>query len=227
MTEQGKLIVVEGIDGSGKSTLIQSLMARLPTETGKSFLAVREPGGDLVAEQIRLFIMGELRVAPLAEMLLFQSARAQLMSSTVLPALDAGQNVILDRYVQSTMAYQHAGRGLSYHHVVEANKIATQYRHADLVLLLTLPVLVAHRRLAERGGELNKYDKYGPEFYDRVAASYQTQYEQNYFATRWVRIAAAEPPELVYDHCRDWVHQLLDGTIDQMIQVCRDRAVYV
>jgi dTMP kinase len=170
---RGALITVEGIDGSGKSTLCQALAAEL----GERAVSLREPGGVVLAERIRELVKDpELQVSPAAEALLFAAARAQLVAERLEPLLADGQLVLLDRYVDSSLAYQGAGRGLGIGAISAINALATGGLTADRTLLLRVdPDLAARRR---DGGD--RIEKAGTKFFADVAQAYD-------------RLAAAEP----------------------------------
>jgi len=111
MTARGRLVTIEGIDGAGKTTLAGGLAAAL-RERGIDVLALREPGGVALAEQIRALVMDPAHaVAPRTEALLYAAARAELVAEQLEPAIAAGRFVLLDRFVDSSLAYQ--GRAAS------------------------------------------------------------------------------------------------------------------
>ena len=121
MATRGRLIAVEGIDGAGKTTLAEGIAAALP-----DVKVLREPGGAVLSERIRELVTDPaLEVDPRAEALLYAAARAQLVSEKLLPLLAAGRTVILDRFVDSSLAYQGAGRGLGVEEIAELNRFAT------------------------------------------------------------------------------------------------------
>ena len=120
------LIVLEGPEGAGKSTQIK-LLAEALTKAGRKVVALREPGGTPLGEEVRRLVLHETEsdVVARAESLLFMAARAQLVEKHILPALQAGHTVLLDRFFLSTYAYQIAGRGLPHDQVMAANRLAT------------------------------------------------------------------------------------------------------
>lgn len=170
---RGALITLEGIDGSGKSTLCEALAKAL----GERAVALREPGGVVLAERIRELVKDpELEVTPAAEALLFAAARAQLVAERIKPLLHEGKIVLLDRFVDSSLAYQGAGRGLGIAAVSAINELATGGLVPDRTLLLRVDPAVAAERMD--GGD--RLEKAGARFFADVSQAYD-------------RLAAAEP----------------------------------
>src|SRR3954447_8368875 len=139
----GRLIAIEGIDGAGKTTLAAGLARAVP-----ALVVLREPGGAEVAERIRELVKDPaLNVDPRAEALLYAAARAQLVGEGLQPLLASGRDVVLDRYVDSSLAYQGAGRGLGVAEVAAINAFATGGLTADLTFYLRVaPQVGAARR---------------------------------------------------------------------------------
>ena len=143
-------VVVEGIEGSGKSTLLSALAERLRGE-GRDVLVTREPGGTPAGDAMReIFLNRAITIAPLAESLLVNAARAQHAIEVIRPGLSAGRIVLCDRFTDSTLAYQGYGRGLDLESLREMNRIAAAGLAPELVLVLDLPVDVARSRMRER-----------------------------------------------------------------------------
>ena len=158
-------VSLEGIDGSGKSTQAQLLAEALRPET----LLVREPGGTAAAEQIRdLLADGAIDLDPQAELMLFCAARADLIKQVIRPALEAGRDVVSDRFADSTVAYQGAARGLGVELVERFSDAATGGLAPDLTLLIRIDAEVA----AERSGGEDRFEAAGLEFQRQVAAAY-------------------------------------------------------
>src|SRR3954454_21839869 len=134
----GRLISVEGLDGAGKTTLVAGLTWVL-AERGRELLVLREPGGVELSERIRELVKDPaLDVHPRAEALLYAAARAQLVAEQLEPLLVGGQWVLLDRFVDSSLAYQGAGRGLGVEAVRQLNAFATRGLAPDRTLLLRI-----------------------------------------------------------------------------------------
>ena len=169
---RGRLVVFEGAEGVGKSTQIAILLDRLAA-LGVPHLAVREPGGTALGDEIRHLLLDPARddVTARAEALLFMTSRAQLVEREIVPALGRGETVIADRFFLSTYAYQVAGRGLAEEEVRHANRFATGGLVPDLTLLLELPTGTGLARADARGGR-DRMERSGDEFHARVAAAF-------------------------------------------------------
>jgi dTMP kinase len=172
MAPSGRLITIEGIDGAGKTTLAVTLIPALRAR-GHHAELLREPGGVEVSERIRALVKDpELEVAPRTEALLYAAARAQLVEEAIRPRLAAGHWVLLDRFVDSSLAYQGAGRGLGIDEIRHLNLFATGEVVPDRTLLLSLPPQVAGDRTADRADAPDRLEQAGREFFWRVHAAY-------------------------------------------------------
>jgi dTMP kinase len=161
-------IAVEGIEGSGKSTLVPGLVESLRAE-GRDVLITREPGGTAIGNAVRaIFLDPTLAIDPMAESMLVNAARAQHVREKIKPALDAGRVVLCDRYVDSTLAYQGYGRGLNMEQLRKLCDIATGGLEPDLTLLLDLPVSAARARMKERQHSADRIENENDDFHDRV-----------------------------------------------------------
>ncbi len=175
-----RLITIEGLDGAGKSTLGLGLYAALG-ERGIRVELLREPGGVALSEGIRGLVMDPgLTVDPRAEALLYAAARAQLVRERLRPLLDAGATVLLDRFVDSSLAYQGAGRELGVEQVRELNRFATAGLQPDRTLLLRIDPATGRARQAGREGEADRLEREDEAFFGRIADAYD-------------ELAAAEP----------------------------------
>ncbi|MBV9233978.1 MAG: dTMP kinase [Candidatus Eremiobacteraeota bacterium] len=164
--------VVEGIEGSGKSTLIAGLIQRLRAE-GYDVLATREPGGTAAGDAIRrVFLDRSVAVAPLAEAFLVNAARAQHIEEVIRPALASGRVVLCDRFVDSTLAYQGYGRGLDLGVLRRMCDLAVGDVRSSLVVVLDLPWQTARVRLRERGGAADRLESEDDAFHERVRAGF-------------------------------------------------------
>jgi dTMP kinase len=176
----------EGVDGSGKTTQVELLAAQLRSQ-GREVVATREPGGTDLGERIRDLILHGDEMAPWAEASLFAAARAQLVHEVIRPALARGADVLCDRYIDSSLAYQGIGRGLGVERVLELNQLATAGLLPDRTFVLLVPLEEATRR---RGGDSDRLERAGLEFVDRA---YQDLAQV--FPTRIVCADGTQPPE--------------------------------
>lgn len=158
-------ITLEGVDGSGKSTQTAMLAAAM----GANALTLREPGGTEAAEKIRLVLADpEVSLDPLAELLLFCAARADLVSQVIKPALSQGRTVICDRFIDSTVAYQGVARNLGIIKVRELSEVATDGLVPDLTILLQVePSFGLGRARSD-----DRFEAEGVLFQERVAEAY-------------------------------------------------------
>jgi dTMP kinase len=167
----GKLIVFEGAEGAGKTTQVR-LLAEALGARGIDVIAVREPGGTVLGDEIRRLLLDPASdIDARAEALLFMASRAQLVARSVRPALDQEAVVLLDRFFLSTYAYQCAGRGLPEEEIRAANRLATEGLVPDLTILLTFPVHEGLAR-AEQRGERDRMERAAGDFHERVAAAF-------------------------------------------------------
>lgn len=181
---RGRLITIEGIDGAGKSTLAAALASTLASRSIQVEV-VREPGGVELSERIRELLCDPTRqIGGAAEALLYAAARAELVRTRLQPMLDSGTHVLLDRYVDSSLAYQGGGRGLGVQRIAAVNSLATAGLEPDRTLLLRLPPALARARLRARGGGQERLEAEGDGFFARVALTYE-------------QLAAAEPRRIV------------------------------
>jgi dTMP kinase len=169
---RGRLITIEGIDGAGKSTLAQELVREL-TARGRRVELLREPGGVDVSERIRALVKDPaLAVAPRAEALLYAASRAQLVAELLEPLLEQGTLVLLDRFVDSSLAYQGAGRELGVEEVRLLNMFATVGLTPDRTLLLRIDPATGRARQDKRALEPDRLEREDEEFFAKIAAAY-------------------------------------------------------
>lgn len=173
-------VTFEGIDGSGKSTQAR-LLARALRARGRKVVETREPGGTELGERIRELVLGDGRIRAAAEAALFAAARAQLVAEVIRPALERGADVVCDRFVDSSLAYQGAARGLGVDRVLRLNELALSGIVPDRTFVLAVPVDAA---LARRTGSPDRIEAEGRAFLARVAEGYS-------------QIAAAFPERVV------------------------------
>lgn len=193
MSTRGRLITIEGIDGVGKTTLAAGLLKAL-RERALDVELLREPGGVELAERLREAVKDPgLRVDARAEALLYAAARAQLVQEAVVPRLERGTWVLLDRFVDSSLAYQGAGRELGLRVIAELNRFATGGLVPDRTLLLVLAPEKARARARGRSTVLDRLEREDQAFFNRIHAAYETIAREEPVRVR--RLPADAPPE--------------------------------
>jgi dTMP kinase len=194
---EGRYLAFEGVEGCGKSTQAALLAADLGA------VLTRETGGTAIGERIRsvLHDPGNTHLDPVAEALLIAGDRAQHRAEVVAPALAAGRDVVSDRSVWSSIAYQGYGRGLPIELVRHVNDWALAGRWPDLVVLLDLPADEASRRL--HGRALDRFEQEDRSFFDRVAAGFRELARTD--PDRWVVLDARRPVEEIHHAVREAV----------------------
>ena len=166
------LITIEGLDGAGKSTLAHGLLGELVRRVGRVEL-LREPGGVELSERIRNLVKDPaLNVAPRTEALLYAAARAQLCEELLAPLLRAGTLVLLDRFVDSSLAYQGAGRALGIEAVRAVNAFATGPLIAERTLLLRIDPALGRLRQRDRAESPDRLEREHEDFFATIAAAY-------------------------------------------------------
>ncbi|HTR97157.1 MAG TPA: dTMP kinase [Candidatus Acidoferrales bacterium] len=203
----GRFVTFEGGEGSGKSTQVARLAARLRA-LGLDPLVTREPGGTPVAEGIRALLLDpERRPVPLTEALLMEASRAELVEAVIRPALAAGRMVLCDRYGDSTLAYQGAGRGLDAALLEGWNRAATGGLEPDLTLLFDIDPAAGLERRHGAAGAPNRLDREPLAFHQRVRARYLELAAAA--PRRWVVLEASRPSDELESRVWEAVSRLL------------------
>lgn len=186
---KGFLISFEGGEGGGKSTQLLRLREKL-TQEGFDVVVLREPGGTPISEQIRDVVLSakNIGIAYTAEVLLFQAARAQLYREVVLPSLEAGKVVLMDRTRDSSVVYQGIVRKFGVELIEKLNDISTRDTYPNLTFLLDVDVKTGLARQVEAGG-VNRFEMENTSFHDEVRKAYLELSEKNDH-DRWVVIDA-------------------------------------
>jgi dTMP kinase len=206
----GRFIVLEGIDGVGKTTQV-ALLAEWLHAFGTPHVLVREPGGTPLGEAIRELVLGrtELDVSAESELLLMLAARAALVGSVIRPALEAGKAVVADRFALSTLAYQAYGRGLDVERVRRALDVATGGLEPDLYVVLDLPLEERLERSRRGRGGPDRIESAGEGFLRTVREAYLALAESE---ARVEVVSAAGSPEEVHGRIRGLIEARFPGT---------------
>ena len=188
-------ITFEGVEGSGKSEQARRLVARLRAR-GIPVLATHEPGGTPLGSELRQLLLSreELRIAARSEALMMNASRAQLVDSVIKPALERGEVVVSDRFADSTIAYQGAGRGLDRQQLASVISFATAGLQPDMTMLLDVPVEVGLARKHAQD-QKNRFEEEAIAFHTRVQAAYRALAEAE--PGRWRCFNGTQAPELL------------------------------
>jgi dTMP kinase len=187
----------EGLDGSGKTTQVERLRVTLAS-AGREVVTAREPGGTALGERIRALVLHGDEMAPWAEALLYAAARAELVAEVVAPALGRGADVILDRYLDSSVVYQGVARGLGLEDVLELNLRAVAGLLPDRTFVLEIDTRTARSRV---GSGPDRIERESPDFHGRAAGGYRRLAEL--FPERIVLLDGSLPPEVLADQVHD------------------------
>jgi dTMP kinase len=182
-------VTFEGLDGSGKSTQARLLAEALAADR-RDVVATREPGGTELGERIRELVLSHRQIAAWTEAALFTAARAQLVEDVIAPALARGANVVCERYLDSSLAYQGIARGLGLERVLELNLHAIRGVLPDRTYLLLIDPAESSRRLS---GERDRIESEDDEFRARVDEAYRQLAEA--FPQRIVTFDGTRPPD--------------------------------
>lgn len=193
---RGRLITIEGLDGAGKTTLAARLADALRAR-GVDVELLREPGGVEAAERIRTLVKDpELAIGARAEALLYAAARAQLVEEALAPLLDGGEWVLLDRFVDSSLAYQGGGRELGVEVVAAINELATGGLKPDRTLVLEVAPALGRARQGRRLEGFDRLEREEEAFFARIAAGYDELARREPERVRRVD-ASGEPDEVL------------------------------
>ena len=195
-------ISFEGPDGSGKSTVLKQVVAEIGPRLKTQYLVTREPGGSKIAEKIRQLILDPVNeeMSAKTEALLYAASRSQHMFETVIPALKAGKIVFSDRFVDSSLAYQGAGRELGIAAVKQINDFATSKIEPDLTIFLDVKPQVGLNRIAkERAGQEDRLEQEKLNFHQKVYQGYQEVIKAH--PERIKVVDANKPFNLVVEDC--------------------------
>ncbi len=201
---KGILITLEGPEGAGKTTILQQILPIL-TQVGVAILTTREPGGIRIAESIREIILAPENTAidGRTELLLFAAARRQHLNEKVRPALAEGEIVIIDRFIDSSVAYQGYARGIDVADVEMINNFATDGLLPDLTLYFDVDTEIGLSRVMSGNREVNRLDLEAKEMHQKVRAGYQA-------------IAKANPERIVTIDASQTIDQVVSTTLSTL-----------
>ena len=194
-------VTFEGIDGSGKTTQVE-LLATALREQGRTVVATREPGGTELGERLRTLLLESGAVSPWAEASLFAAARAQLVDEVIYPALRDGGDVVCDRFIDSSLAYQGIARGLGLDRVLELNLHAVRGVLPDRTFLLLVDPAESAKRVGSEGDRIEREDD---DFRVRVDDAYRQL--ADVFPERITAIDGTRPPR-----------EIAEGVLDELRQ---------
>lgn len=194
----GYLITFEGGEGGGKTTQSVRLRNKL-TQEGRDVVVLREPGGTTISEQIRQVVLSSenTSMAFTTEVLLFQSARAQIYREIVIPSLKAGKIVLMDRSRDSSVVYQGVVRGFGRDLIEQLNDLSTNKIYPNLTILLDLPIKVGLKRKLD-SAEINRLEMENQKFHQQVRDAY-LQLAKEDDRGRWLVVDASQTVEQVED----------------------------
>jgi dTMP kinase len=194
-------VTFEGLDGSGKTTQAE-LLAQALRQEGREVVTTREPGGTPLGEQVRAILLNGYDMSPWAEAALFAAARAELVERVIAPALRAGCDVVCDRYIDSSLAYQGIARSLGVERVLELNLNATRGLLPDRTIL----VLVDPQTALERCTASDRIEREGADFHRAVDTAYRALAEM--FPNRITTVDGVQPPAELAEEVRGRLRDL-------------------
>ena len=193
-SHSGVFIVIEGVEGSGKSTQCRLLKNRLSSHQIPSLVA-REPGGTKTGEQIRQWLRQGSDLSKLSELFLFSAARVALLEQVIIPELQRGLVVILDRYIYSTIAYQGFAKGCDRNNIDTINKITTGDLEPDIAFLLDIPPKKSFERKSCE--EPDRFEQENLKFHNLVRAGYKSIASQD--SDLWTILDASKSIDAVHE----------------------------
>lgn len=209
--KKGLFIVFEGGEGSGKSTMIDKIYEWLK-ECNYDCIKTREPGGISIAEQIRQVILNKenTKMDARTEALLYTAARRQHLVEKVIPALESGQVVLCDRFIDSSLAYQGFARGIGIDEIYEINKFAIEDCMPDMSILFDISPEIGMERINKNSQrEVNRLDLENLDFHNKVREGYDTVYKNN--KDRMIKINAEESIDEVFENVKNIISKLLNN----------------
>ncbi|MBQ5152432.1 dTMP kinase [Macrococcoides caseolyticum] len=200
-------ITIEGPEGSGKTTVIKAIADQLIARF--DVVCTREPGGIKISEDIRKILLDEANVMDYrTEALLFAASRRQHLVEKVLPAIQKGEIVICDRFIDSSLAYQGYARRIGMDEIRSINEFAIEGKYPDLTLYLKVSAEIGLNRIKDNSRETNRLDKEAIDFHEQVVEGYDILAAQ--YPERIRIIDAEQSPEQVVSESMKWINQLLN-----------------
>ena len=205
----GRLITLEGVDGSGKTTQL-TLLREYLIRRGISVVTTREPGGTAFGEELRhILLQGEFECSPETEMLTLFAARSHNLSTVIRPAIEAGQWVLCDRFTDATFAYQGGGGKLRFEAIQKMEMLIHPDIQPDLTILLDLPVKTGLARTLKRGGNPDYFEQQNLSFKERVRETYLLRQTNN--PNRIRLIDASRSINEIHEAIREQLEALFDN----------------
>lgn len=205
----GKFISIEGTEGAGKTTALQYIQAYLE-QANMTVTVTREPGGTDIAEEIRRVVLHRVNdevMQPETELLLMFASRAQHIHAKILPALQKGNWVLCDRYVDASYAYQGGGRGIDMRFIAELDRYIVNQVYPDLTFLLDLPAELGMARTEQRAGGKDRIEREKIDFFNRLRQVYLERAEQD--PGRIKMIDASKPIDSVREQISEVLSEFL------------------
>lgn len=192
----GKLLVCDGSNGAGKTTILEEISKYL-TNTNKNFITTREPGGTPIGEKLREIVLDKNNsdMCDMTELMLFSAARAQHLNELILPALQSGVNVISDRFESATVSFQHYARGLPINVINQLNNLALGDFRPDMTIVLDLDPVIGLERVHGRGQGLDRMENVDIGFLEKARDGYLKQAKM--FPERFTVVDASKSLENV------------------------------
>lgn len=211
----GKLIVLEGVEGSGKTTQVAAIATWLRSHQSRQVITTREPGGTTLGKYLRQLLLQEegTKLHDRTELCLYAADRIQHLEEIIKPALEQGMIIICDRFTASTIAYQGYGRGLDQDLIAQFNYMATQGLQPHLTFWLSLDVRIGLQRVKSRG-QSDRLEKADLTFHQRVQQGYQELAAQH--PETFITIDASQSPERVTQE----IQQILkaQGIVENIVE---------